>query len=310
MARTVEITVPSDRTDQLVAEIGKMQGLLGLQVQRGVSLKPPGDLISVSISRRSLSDLMKMLDERGVPKDPGASITTSQPLSITSSSVTATIVHDADDSTWEEIETTIARETNMTINTLILMFAAGVFAVIGLATNALHYVLAAMTIAPGFMPILRVALGVVAHSKAWRRGLADIGGEYLALIVGAAATTLVLRASGIDVFGGKSSYLPEGVLLRYWSTLTVPAVLGSLVAGFTGAVLVYTERSILTLAVMIALALITGAAMIGMGLAGGSLTVAAQGLLRWAVEVAIVLITALAVFRWKLVRLHNRKMWL
>lgn len=310
MPRTVEITVASDKTDPLVAEIGKMQGLLGLHVQRGVSLKPPGDVITVSISRRSLSDLMKMLDERGVPKDPGASISTSQPLSVTSSPAIATIVHDADDSTWEEIETTIARETNMTINTLILMFAAGVFAVVGLATNALHYVLAAMTIAPGFMPILRIALGVVARSRAWRRGLVDIGIGYLTLIVGAAATTLVLRWSGIDVFGGKSSYLPERVLLHYWSTLSVPSLIGSIVAGVAGAVLVYTERSILTLAIMIALALIPGAAMIGMGLAGGSLTVAAQGLLRWAVDVVIVLVAALAVFRWKLVRLHNRKMWL
>jgi hypothetical protein len=36
MARTVEITVSSEKTDALVAEIGKMQGLLGLHVQRGV----------------------------------------------------------------------------------------------------------------------------------------------------------------------------------------------------------------------------------------------------------------------------------
>lgn len=310
MPRTVDITVPPDQTDRLIADIGRIQGLLGLRVQRGVSVKPSGDVITVDISRRALSDLMKLLDDRGLPKHPEASIATSQPLSVASASSVATIVHDGDDSTWEEIETTIARETNMTINTLILMFASGVFAAVGLATNALHYVLAAMTLAPGFMPILRVALGVVARSKVWRRGLGDIGAGYLALIVGAAAATLVLRWSGLDVFGGKSSYLPEQVLLKYWSTLSVSSLVVSLTAGVTGAVLVYTERSILTLAVMIALALIPGAAMIGMGLAGGRLDVAADGLLRWAVEVVIVLLTALAVFRWKLTRLHNRRMWL
>ncbi len=309
MPRTVDITVPPDQTDPLVAEIEKIEGQLSLRVQRGLSQKPKVDVITVGITRRSLSDLMKMLDDRGVPRNPDASVATSQPLSVVSSSSgrpSSTTRH----STGEEIETTIARETNMTINTLILMFAAGVFAAVGLATNVLHYVLAAMTIAPGFMPILRVALGVVARSKAWRRGLGDLGAGYLALVAGAAVTTLILRGAGIDVFGGKSSYLPERVLLHYWSTLTVSSLVVSITAGVTGAVLVYTERSILTLAVMIALALIPGAAMVGMGLAGGSLTVAAQGLLRWAVDAVIVLAAALAVFRWKRVRLHNRRMWL
>jgi hypothetical protein len=310
MPRTVEITVPSNQTDPLVSQIARMEGILGLRVQRGTSVQPKGDVITISIARRSLSDLMKMLDDQGLPKNPDASVATSQPMSIMSLSHVQTIVHDTDDSTWEEIETTIARETNMTIDTLILMFAAGIFAAVGLATNALHYMLAAMTIAPGFLPILRVALGVVARSRAWRRGLGDVGAGYLALVVGAAAMTLVLRWAGIDVFGGKASYLPERVLLNYWFTLSVPGILVTIMAGVAGAVLLYTERSILTLAIMIALALIPSAAMVGMGLVGGDLAVAGRGLLRWAIEVAIVLVTALAVFRWKLARLHNRHMWL
>ena len=310
MPRTVEITVPAGQTEPLLADLETMPGVLGLRVQRGVSLKPRGDVITVNLSRRALSDLMTMLEKRGLPQNPALSLTTSQPMSVVSPADVAGIVHDTDDSTWEEIEATIARETNMTINTLILMFASGVFAVAALATNVLHYMLAAMVIAPGFLPIVRVALGVVARSRAWRRGLGDVGAGYLALIVGAAVATLVLRGAGIDVFGGKASYLPERVLLDYWSTLDLPALIVSTAGGVTGAVLLYTERSILTLGVMIALALVPSAAMIGMGLAGGRLDIAAQGLLRWAIDVVIVLIAALAVFRWKLVRLHNRRMWL
>ena len=46
MPRVIEVSVPSEQTDQLVAELRSRDEVLGLRLQRGASLKPPGDVIT------------------------------------------------------------------------------------------------------------------------------------------------------------------------------------------------------------------------------------------------------------------------
>ncbi|MBM3492617.1 MAG: hypothetical protein FJX68_19690 [Alphaproteobacteria bacterium] len=48
------------------------------------------------------------------------------------------------------MELVIGKNSNMTGNALLVMLAAGVLAAIGIATNALHIVIGAMLIAPGY----------------------------------------------------------------------------------------------------------------------------------------------------------------
>jgi len=50
MPRKVEIALPSYQTDEVVAEIKQLHELIGLRVQRDVSIQPPGDLITVEVT--------------------------------------------------------------------------------------------------------------------------------------------------------------------------------------------------------------------------------------------------------------------
>lgn len=59
--------------------------------------------------------------------------------------------------TWEELELSIGEDSTMTLDRTIVMFSAG----IGLLTGALHVVIGAMVIAPGFQPFARFVLGVI-----------------------------------------------------------------------------------------------------------------------------------------------------
>jgi hypothetical protein len=300
MPRTVEITVPGDRTQGLLDAIRGVEGVSGLRLQKDASLQPPGDVITVDITNRGLPALTRLLSDAGVGSDGHTSFSTSEPVSLVSSSATAAIVDDTSDATWEEMEVVIGKNSNMTPSGALVMAIAGAVATFGIATNALHIVIGAMLIAPGFQPIVRTALGVVAGSPAWRRGLKHTALAYLALGGGAALAALILQLMGQSPLGTQeSTYLPAGVLVSYWTTLSVTSALVTFAGGAAGALLVATNRAVLTAGVMVALALVPGATIAALALVAGELAVAASGALRWLMEVALVLLASMVVLAWK-----------
>ena len=307
MPRRVEIFVPAHLTKELIEEIQHLNGLINLQIAYSAAIKPPGDVITLELTNRSVNRLLRLLDQHGVGRDGSGSITTSEPFSLVSSSLSTEISKDINDAPWEEMISLIETETNMNVNMIILMFIAGIITVVGIATNAIHVVVGAMVIAPGFQPIVAIALGIVAQSADWRNGLVNMAKGYGALLLGAAIATIVLSL-GTQPIGSKPSYLEAGSLLAYWSNLTVTSVIVSLVAGVAGAILIATRRSVLTSGVMIALALVPSAALVSIGVCTGRLDMAGKGLLRWLIEAGLVITTSALVFIWKRVRVQRRKM--
>ena len=306
MPRIVEFTVASEKTEAVVERISAMQGLIGLRVQPGISRKPTGDVVTVEITNRSLPELTRLLSDQGAGRSSSTSFSTSEPISIVSASSADEIVEDVSEATWEEMEVVIAKNSNATATALLVMAISGVLATIGIATNALHIVVGAMLIAPGFQPIVRIALGVVGRNGAWRRGILHTLQGYLALAAGAAGTALFLQAIGKSPLGREASYLPAGVLISYWTTITVPSVVVTVVAGAAGALLIATNRAVLTAGVMVALALVPGAAIAALAAVSGEFELAADGALRWIMEAGIVFLASMLVLFWKRSRVHRR----
>lgn len=308
MPRQIEVVVPPEMSDLLLLKLQSMDGIVGIRLHKGASQQPSGDVISLDVLNRSLPDVCRFLIDRRVGADGSSSFSTSEPRSLVQSSATHAIRRDTSETTWEEIDLVIGKESNMTANAMLVMFVSGIIATIGIATNALHLVLGAMMIAPGFLPMVRVSLGVVAGGGAWQRGLADLFKGYAALVVGAALTTLLLVSLGKSPLGEEASYLPAGTLISYWTSITVPSLIVSLVAGVVGTILVATGRSVLTAGVMVALALVPGAAIVGMGAVAGDWSAMMSGATRWAVDVVMVAVTAFLVFSWKRESVHKRGM--
>lgn len=299
MPRRIEITVPAGESERLADQLRESPGIIGIRVQKGIALDPEGDVITLDVVNRSLSDVALLLARAGVGSEPATSFTTSEPLSVVSSTRARQIAGDSSEATWEEMEVVIGKNSNMTANAVLVMAISGVLATVGIATDALHLVLGAMLIAPGFQPIVRIALGLVAEGRGWRLGIAHTLLGYGAVAAGAAATALFLIAVGTSPLGGEASYLAPGTLLSYWTTITPPAVLVTLVAGIAGAVLVASNRAVLTAGVMVALALVPGAAILGLALVAGEPRIAAAGALRWTMEVGLVLGASGVVLAWK-----------
>lgn len=308
LQREVTIVVPAGRARALIAGIEAIPGILGLRWSQRESLRPEGDAIVVQVRSRSLHALMRLLAAEGVGTSSTTSISTSYLASVVSPDAAEGVGEETSDSTWEEIELEIGKESNMTVNGIIVMAIAGVLATIGIATNALHLVIGAMVIAPGFEPLTRIIVGVVARSSSWKRGVAHSALAYTALIVAAAATALLLLAIGTDPRGGGTTYFGPFALLPHMVSLSLPSLLASVVAGTGGALLVATDRAVLTAGAMIALALVPAAALIGIAAATMDLSLFLNATLRWTVEIVIVLTGSLAVFAWKGASVQKRRM--
>jgi hypothetical protein len=308
MPKIIQITLPSSEAGVFVSDIRGFEGLISLSQQKSASIIPQGDIVSLEMTNSRTHDFMRMLDDKGMLQRQDVSITTTQPQSILSQQNSKSIRHDTSEATWEEMLGSISKESNITINAFVIMFIAGVVAAVGIATNALHLVIGAMVIAPGFEPIVRVSLGLVNGHRDWQRGTTDTLKAYVAIILAAALTTWFLRAIGENPLGGESSYLPAGVLVSYWTSIKATSVLVTATASVAGALVIITNRSVLTAGIMIALALVPSATILGMALASGDMSTAQDAFMRWLMEIALVAIFSAATFYVKKVSKYKRNM--
>lgn len=299
MPRSIQLTVPSHRTAGLVSQLRGIEPL-SLRLHEAVSLEPPGDLVAIEVANNQLSEVMRIADEYDLGAPGGVSMSTSVPLSVVSESFTG-LTREQGATSWEELELTMGQESTMTADKVVVMFIAGVIAGAGIVSGAIHVVIGAMVIAPGFQPFARFMLGLVNGSRTWRGGAIDVFRGYGALLAGATVAALLSLAFGTSALdgGGEATYLLSDDLLRYWSTITWTGVVVGAVAGVAGGLLMAINRTVLTAGVMVALALVPTAALVPMALVAGDVALAGQALGRFAVEVVLVLTTIAGVFAFK-----------
>lgn len=297
MPRTMEVSVPSDKSALLVKALGEVEGVVGLSLQSGASKKPPGDIVTAHMTNDSVEGVLTILCEH---LDDRSSVVSNEPRSVVSISSKQQIDAENDEASWPEMATKLRRETNLTVNYALAMFFAGVIAAVGIWTSTIHLVVGAMVIAPGFEPILRVPFGVLARDKrAWQQGLSATAGGYFAMIVGGALAGLLLPLLKA------APPLRELYWAAYWSSFSWTSVTVALCAGAAGAAIIAAHRSVLTAGVMIALALIPTATLSGMALSAGDFSLAGEAAARWLLEAALVAVSGGSVFALKKGMLRN-----
>lgn len=296
MPRTIQITVPPEGTEDILVELRSLQPL-SIQLYRGVSQQPPGDLIAVTVTNTQLSDLMQVADRHGLGQEGGVSMTTSVPLSVVSDSFAA-VASEGGATTWEEVEQVLGEESTMSADKVLTMLLAGIIAGVGIITGSVHIVVGAMVIAPGFHPFARVMLGIVTGTReAWRGGVRDVLRGYAAMLAGAALAALLGAAFGESALqAGGFSYLGSDLLVRYWTTTSWSGVAVGAAASLAGGLLLSINRTVLTAGVMVALALVPSASLVSAALVAGDLGLSGRALLRFSVDVMLVLAGCALVF--------------
>src|SRR3712207_1406194 len=98
MRRTIEITVPPASTNTVLEELEQLEHVIGLSVERGASVKPPGDVVTVHTLNRGADDVLKIAD--GARRHGSVSVVTAELASIIDPEHEHKVSTDVDEGIW------------------------------------------------------------------------------------------------------------------------------------------------------------------------------------------------------------------
>ena len=288
MHHAIHMTVPAAATDELLAALDALDGVLDLSVERDASVKPAGDVLTVHVLNRSVDDVLALARTAG--EHGPTSVATSGVDSLVVTGAQDAIDDDADESPWEEFERTLRHHGRISVNYLVLMAVGGALAVAGLISPPVPQALAlaaAAVLTPAFEPVAKLAVAVVRRSaRGVRRSLVAIVTGYLVLAVAGGVAFAVLHALGLGSASSVAS--SEGVHLIVDPTASDWLVAaGGAVAGL---VIITSFREAVLAGALIALALVPAAGLIGIGVASRDPGLALAGLKRTGEDMGLVVV--------------------
>lgn len=304
MHRTIEITAAPGQTDGLLRELHALDDVIGLAVERGASLKPPGDVITVHTLNRGADAVLRCAAVAG--KGGPLSIVTAEVASLIDPAHDDAVSEDVDEAIWEEMETGLRHQGRITPNYLLLMALGGAIAAIGLVAESVSQAIAfvaASVIAPGFEPLAKIPLGLAL--RRWtvlRRGVLSALAGYATLIAAAALAFLILRLTGtttVDAFVNN----PEVEKIAH---PTLAEGLVSACAAAAGIVMIAAYRRSVIAGPLIALVLVPAAAMVGAAIAAGQPRLIGEGLQRLGLDALLIVGLGALIFAIKQATQHRR----
>lgn len=306
MHRTMEIAAAPAATEGLLRELQGIDEVVGLAVQRGASLKPPGDVVSVQVLNRGADAVLKAV--AGARERGPVSVATAELASLSDPAHQDAVDRDVDEAIWEELETGLRHQGRVTSNFLALMALGGALATAGLVSDPVSQALAlaaAAIVAPGFEPIAKLPLGLVlGRWKVVRRGLVSTLAGYAALAAAAAATFLLLRAT-TDAVTAEGLLANPGV--HHVAHPTGTALLVSACGALAGVVIQAAYRRSVIAGALVAMRVVDAAALAGVAVAIGDLGLALDALRRLGIDVALIVAAGLLVFGAKQAFFHRRR---
>ena len=305
MHQSFQVTVPAAHTEEFLVGLGRVEEVVSVSVQRGASLKPPGDLILVHTLNRGADRVLELVEQARARGE--VSVASSMVESLIAPRHAEQVAGDVDEAVWEDAETQLRHHSQLAPNFLVTMALGGAIAACGLlltTTTQATAMVAAAVIAPGFEPLAKLPLAIVLRRRElFVRGLRSALAGYLVLGLSAAATMLALSAGGWEL----PDELVENHLFSELADPTALTLVISAAGAVAGAVMIAAQRTALLPGPLIAMQLIPAAAMTGASLALGEGHAAAEALARLAVDVGMVIAAGILVFGYKQARVHKRQ---
>ncbi|RYX83013.1 DUF389 domain-containing protein [bacterium] len=306
MHRTIQIALSSSATDQLLQELRTLDGVIGLAVFAGASMKPEGDVISVQVLNHTTDEVMRAV-ERAHKNGAQVSVTTAEIASISDPENAEAVEFDVDEASWEEMETGLRHQAHITANYMALMFLGGAVAAIGLREDpvpqAVAFIASAM-IAPGFEPLAKIPLGLVLwRPHLIRHGLLSALFGYTVLVLGAAAMFGILRLAN----DSSPLQLARNHEVKSLGHPDLSSIMFSVIGGTAGMIMMAAYRRSVIAGPLLLLSIIPAAALIGAGAASLSWPLMKQGIERLAIDVGIIWVTGAVVIALKQWLVHKRR---
>jgi hypothetical protein len=271
---TIELAVPPHATEDVLAELRALDGVVQLAVEGGTSVKPSGDVVRAHVLNREVDAVLAAAAR--ARQFGSVSVTTAEARSMLDEDARRAIDDDIDEAPMEEIERRIRRHGRLSWNFVALMGLGAAIALAGLLSAPVPQALAlaaAAIIAPAFEPFAKVTVGVVQDSwYAVRRGLIAAGGGYLVLAVVGALAYLLLYL--LDLASPEALAASQG--LKSVIDPTAADWLISASGAAASVVIISAFREAVIAGALMALALVPAAALVGAALAAGDVVIALE----------------------------------
>lgn len=302
---TIEIIVPPSYTDELMQKLKQLDEVISLTLLREGSHKPEGDVVTVHALNRGADEVMRLAE--AARKEGQVSVTTSELTSIVDPDHAREVSNDVDEALWEEAETSLRHQSQITSNYLTLMALGGAIGstamVMESETQQAISIVAASIIAPGFEPLAKIAMGLgLRRWEVVRAGLTAAGVGYLTLVIAGALVFLVTLLSGlvtIEDFVGNSEV--ETLAYPSWRDIFVSAC-----GAVAGVIMMLSYRLYLIPGALIALEIIESTALIGMALVAGRPELIYGGAVRLGLDILFIVGGGIVVVLLKQVLFHRR----
>ena len=305
MHRTIEASVESHRTDKIVQELETHPYVVGLNVLRHVSVKPPGDTLIVHVLNKGADDVLRTI--RSHTSEANFSIITSEVASINDPQHQKIIDNDIDEAIWEEMETGLRHNGKLTSNYLLLMAIGGVIATVGFVSEVHNQVIAfvaASIIAPGLEPLAKIPLGIVLGKRnvVWTGIKASTVGYFLIALTSALTFFILLKFSDV-----KAEEFLQNKATFGLTELKLKDFLMSSAAAAASIIMYLAYRRNVIAGPLIALILIPATAAIGMSIAIGEWAFTIEFIKRLGVDMALIIAIGIILIFAKQKMVHKRK---
>ncbi|MGY1706730.1 DUF389 domain-containing protein [Geodermatophilus sp. SYSU D00697] len=198
----LRITVPADRTGDVLSLLSQCPGTAHLAVFPGAAQAPAGDLVMADVARESADALLRDLRDLGVDRDGG----------ITMEAVDAAVSRaaeraeerapgdGADAVVWEQVVRTTDADSSLSASYLAFLTIATLLAAAAIINDSAILVIGAMVLGPEFAPLAALAVAVVHGRRSIARRAAVALAVGFAVAIAVTALT-VLTGRWLGWFG-------------------------------------------------------------------------------------------------------------
>ncbi len=263
----LRLTTPADLTDPVLEILLDRDWITNVTVDRGSSLKPPGDLVECDAAREKTASLLWKLRHLGLDEVGGIVLTdpVGTPFRAAAELEAAAPGHPDDAVIWEAVEAQAEAGAVPTLSYHLFMVLAVALAAVAVITDSSVLVVGAMVVGPEFSAVAAGCAGIAL--RRWGllgRGLRllVVGFVFAILVVTAAA--VLGRALGLVTLDEVTGPRPNTGFIWHPDTWSLVV---ALLAGAAGALALALSKASTMVGVFISVTTVPAAGNLALGLA-------------------------------------------
>jgi hypothetical protein len=293
---------------KLADQIQPLDGVVGLALEAGGSLKPRGDVLQVEVLNSFVDEVLRRARPAVDDERAEVAIIIGQSTAVIDRARAHLIHKDADEIVWEEMEADLRNHGRISWNYTALMALGGIIAAVGFLSDTVSQAIAfvgSAIIAPAFEPVAKLAQAIVLRQlNVCGRALSSLAVGYGVAI---AAAFLTITALSWGDVGHTRNGLLERPVLDALIHVSAPPLLMSGAAAIAGVVMIVSLRDLYVVGPLMVLVLLPNITLVGAGLALRDGALALAALRRLGLDVLLVVVLGGAVFYWKQRAFHRRR---